>query len=93
VGIALAVALLSIGHRLDPDTAKRSDSGGLLPIALFLAAAVVALSALIDFLIELTTFGRGIDVAFSTLIGYAAVLPIAIATAWWALKETGRVHD
>ena len=59
-------------------------------VALFLAACAVGLSASIDLLIELTSFGGGIDAAFSALIGYAAVLPIAAATAWWALQETGK---
>jgi hypothetical protein len=88
--VVLAVALLALGHRNDPPAARRADLGERLPIGLFLAACAVGLSASIDLLIELTSFGGGIDAAFSALIGYAAVLPIAAATAWWALQETGK---
>jgi hypothetical protein len=83
--VVLAVALLSLGHRNNPTAARRADLGELLPVGLFLAACTVGLSASVDLLIELTRFGSGIDAAFSALIGYAAVLPIATATAWWAL--------
>jgi len=91
LAIVLAVSLLSVGHRLDPIAARKSDTGESLPLALFLAAGVVGVSAVIDLLVELTSFGSGIDVALSSLIGYAAVLPIAAATGWWALKESGKL--
>jgi hypothetical protein len=93
IAIVVAVILLSMGHHLEPVTAKRSDTAGLLPVGLFLAACIVGLSAFIDFLVELTTFGNGVNAAFAGFIQYAAVLPIAAATAWWALKETGRIHQ
>ena len=92
LAIMVAVGLLATGHRLEPVTARRSDSRGVLPMALFLAAGVVGLSALIDFLVELTSFSSGVDAAFSSLVGYAAAMPLAAASAWWALKETGRIH-
>jgi hypothetical protein len=89
VAILVALVLWVVGRRLDPapHPAPKSRLRELLPMALFLAAAAVGISATIDALVELTAFGNGIDAAFSGLIDYLAILLIGAATAWWAFRE------
>lgn len=84
VAILLAVCLVAAGRRFDLGTAARSTLHDALSLGLFLAAGVVGASAAIDLLVELTNFGHGIDAALSGLISYAAVLPLASVSAWWA---------
>jgi hypothetical protein len=89
VAILVALVLWVVGRRLDPgpDPALKSRLRELLPMALFLAAMAVGISAAIDVLVELTAFGNGIDAAFSGLIDYLAILLVGAVTAWWAFQE------
>ncbi len=84
VAILLAVCLLAAGRRFDLGTAASSVLNDALSLTLFLAAGAVGVSAAIDLLVELTNFGHGIDAALSGLVSYAAVLPLASVSAWWA---------
>ena len=89
IAVLVGLALWVIGRRFDPVPPPKSRLSELIPVGLFLAAAVVAVSALIGVLVELSDFGNGIDAAFSGLIGYLSVFGIAAAAVWWAFKEIG----
>jgi len=84
VAVVLGVALLAAGRRFDmrmsaPDVLRDAVSLGLCLMAL-----AIGVSAAIDFLVELTNFGHGIDTAFAGLFAHAAALPLAAVAAWWA---------
>jgi hypothetical protein len=65
----------------------------ILPMALIVSALAVGGSALIDVIVELTNFGNGISAAFTGLIGYLAVLPVAAVAAWWVHAERSTTSD
>lgn len=92
LAIVLALALLDLGRKFDPVPAQPSKLRDLLPGVLFLAAAVVVVSAVIGLFAELTNFGNGIDLAFSAIVEYLAVLAIGVPAVWWAIKESGHTH-
>jgi hypothetical protein len=102
IAVLLALALFEVGRRSDPippadATGTVSDAlrrhkrfAELLPVGLFLAAVAVTVSALVGVLVQLTNFGNGIDQAFSSLIGYLALVVLGGAATWLAHKETGK---
>jgi hypothetical protein len=92
IAVVLALALLDLGRRFDPAPAHASKLRDLLPGMLFLAAAIVVVSAVIGLFAELANFGNGIDNAFSALVQYLAVLAIGVPAVWWAIKESGHTH-
>jgi hypothetical protein len=87
LAILVALALFTIDRRFEPPPARRSRMHGLLPGGLFLAGAIVMLSAVIGIVVELTNFGGGVDAAFVSLISYAAVLLVGAVDTWWAYLE------
>jgi hypothetical protein len=89
LAVVLALALLDLGRRFDPTPAHPSKLRDLLPGVVFLAAAIVVVSAVIGLFAELTNFGNGIDSAFSAIVQYLAVLAIGAPAVWWAIKESG----
>ena len=84
VAVLLGVCLVAAGRRFDLGTAAPGLLNHALSLGLFVAAAAVGTSAAIDLLVELTNFGHGIDAALSGLVSYAAVLPLAAVSTWWA---------
>ena len=54
------------------------------------SAIAVGVSALINFVVELTNFGNGVNSAFGGLLAYLAVLPVAAVAAWWVHAERSR---
>jgi hypothetical protein len=102
IAVLLALALFEVGKRADPvppadptepvsdATRRKKRFAELLPFGLFLAAAAVTVSAIVGVLVELTNFGNGIDQAFSSLIGYLALVLLGGAATWLAFRETGK---
>lgn len=84
VAVVLAVGLLAAGRRFDTAATAAVGFNEAMPTALLLAACVVAVSAAIDVLVELSNFGHGVDAALSGLLAYLAALPLGVAAAWWA---------
>jgi hypothetical protein len=87
--ILLGVALMAAGRRFEL-TSAAGPLQNVVAAALFVAAAIVGISALIDILVELANFGHGIAQALSGLVGYLAALPVAAATGWWAYRLWAR---
>lgn len=89
IAVLLGAALLAAGRRFElgaaPPALREMATLGVLA-----ASAAVAACAAIDVLVELGNFGHGIDSAFSGLIGYLAVLPVAAAAGWWAFRLRSR---
>ena len=84
VAVLLGVCLIAAGRRFDLSSRAPSVLNDGVSVGLMLAAGAVGVSATIDLLVELTNFGHGIDAALSGLVSYAAVLPVAGVSAWWA---------
>ncbi|MGH9055012.1 MAG: hypothetical protein ACRDYY_03985, partial [Acidimicrobiales bacterium] len=87
IGILLGVGLIAVGRRFDPKAMGPGRLKHLVDLGLLLAACGVGVSAGVDFLVELTNFGHGIDAALSGLVAYAGVLPLAAAAMWWAHRQ------
>jgi hypothetical protein len=84
IAVLLGVCLVAGGRRFDLSSAAPGVVNDGVSLGLMLAAGAVGVSATIDLLVELTNFGHGIDAALSGLVGYAAVLPLAGVSVWWA---------
>lgn len=89
LAILLALTLITIARKFDPDPGRRSRMHELLPAGLLLAGAAVVLSSVVGILVQLTNFGNGIDAAFAGLFGSVAVLLMGAAATWWAHIELG----
>jgi hypothetical protein len=89
VAVLLAAALLAAGRRFELGAASPALRE-LATLGVLAASVAVAACAAVDVLVELGNFGHGIDAAFSGLIGYLAVLPLAVAAGWWAFRLRSR---
>jgi hypothetical protein len=86
VALLLGASLLAAGRRFEiGGSPEPSALRHLTTLGVLAASAVVAVFAALSVIVELTNFGHGIDQAFSALIGYLAVIPIAGAANWWTL--------
>jgi hypothetical protein len=85
VALLLGASLLASGRRFELGTPSASPLRHLTTLGVLVGSAAVGVCAALNVIVELTNFGHGIDQAFSGLIGYLAVLPIAGAAAWWSL--------
>lgn len=81
--ILLAVALLVLGSASD----QRSALVGLLHQLLLIIAAVLALAAVVNAIIELTFIGDSASFAISNFFEYLAGAPIAGAAGLWAFRS------
>ncbi len=84
--VLFAVALFAVGQRLEPFSRGSLPVQEWLPGLLFFASSAVGLSAFVNLLVELTSFGTGIDAALSGFIGYLAVMVVAAASGWWSYR-------
>jgi hypothetical protein len=84
VALLLGASLLAAGRRFEIGTPDASPLRHLTNLGVFGASVVVGVFAVLSVLVELANFGHGINQAFSGLIGYLAVIPIAGAAAWWS---------
>jgi hypothetical protein len=87
LAILLGVALVAAGRRFELAASAPGWLNDRVPAGLFVAACAVGTCAAINVLVEFANFGHGIDRAIVGLIQYAAVVPLAAATALWARKE------
>jgi hypothetical protein len=86
VAVLLGASLLAAGRRFEIATPSPNALRHWTTLGILGASAVVGVFAAFNVVVELTNFGHGIDQAFSALIGYLAVIPIAGAAGWWSLN-------
>jgi hypothetical protein len=85
VAVLLAVALLVLGSSA---SSERTPMVSFLFQVLLLAAGAIAVFAVVNAVIELTTIGTSIDVALSGLFQYLAAVPIAGAAVLWCWRAS-----
>jgi hypothetical protein len=86
VALLLGAFLLAAGRRFEiGGPAGPSPLTHLTTLGVVAASAAVGVFAALSVVVELTNFGHGLDQAFSGLIAYLAVVPIAGAALWWSL--------
>ena len=83
LAILLAVALLVLGSA----TEQRTALVGFLYQLLLIIAAVIALAAVVNAIIELTFIGDSASFALSNFFEYLAGVPIAGAAGLWAYRS------
>ncbi|MGI8492190.1 MAG: hypothetical protein ACR2KC_03425 [Acidimicrobiales bacterium] len=96
VGVGLVVVAARAAGSPEPGAGARGDAPAVvkpLLIVFFVAACAVGAAAALGAIVELSYLGDSIDAAFNGFFQQLAAIPIAAATAWWALharKATGR---
>ncbi|HEX4863796.1 MAG TPA: hypothetical protein VFV02_06975 [Acidimicrobiales bacterium] len=86
-GALLAVALHAAGLKFELAPSEPSPVRDRLPRSLLAATLVSVVAAGLDVLVELANLGHGIDRAVAGLAGYAGVMVLSGAAAWWAYRE------
>jgi hypothetical protein len=90
--MVLGLALVAAGRRFDLGSAALDKLNEAVSIGLLLGSTAVGVSAAVGILVELASFGHGINAALSGLIGYLGVLPVAAAATWWAYRLHSSLH-